>query len=847
LNNITQLMTIFTIIILFTGTISPTLLIQDADAIKSKGTMNPEILSKKVCGAYLCSEIKQDESLIGSDRDEHGCIGSAGYKWNEEIQQCQRPWEHPQDQIIIPENGKQVDIPAPSLLFVQLAELGTFQDKDGKKILTFVDVSPTTVFFSDRPYRETGSVTTEEFVASWGTGYDSFADDPPNAALEIINEIGGPTVFIIELLSATYNPESHIVQYEINILEEATEGLSHYVLFNDIKFPGTFDDSVLFVDGLLDFVKKAGHAFDNAGHLVDKGIDVAKNVDLGDESAKLAKKGLDEVKKGDISIKREVEKGTDAVNKELAPLQKAEDYVKSKTIDPITGEVITIITPVITTSNDVFCEVGKKVAGELGCAIGTQYSMQQIGTLMGALTRSDITNSLSSNILPYANAIKDVFASHESNDGIALAVSYNVFTAQDANIKKDFMTFMHGFRDNPAMTKAYDADNFCGFSNEGYFKNILYPYFSYNLQHEFYDTLYDNFESGMSISEVKDDLDKTLNDKVKAVTLYSLIQQRDVCNDQPWDLYSLIYDSIDDKYKDNLVASTRDGETTLPQKSPNIWELRVEAAEKIAAHAQQVLNDLRFSPPTRPTSFDTTENGQQAPIHLTSVSAPIVNTFFHNSGKQTTEYQAALREAQQAADEASQWAARAVEFKEAYAELEYTQASFGLVEEAVSYETSVTSVVEKRISIQSEASSDIEVTYNIRYDKLVDDIESSVGDEAESELNSFEENSITAMDQFEDDIIGYDQEESVNEDLGTYDEWDTYDEWIENGRDVDWDELDISELNLEANPSFKLDDMMNAMMDNAILDATDQIIGRSIQEAAVDEIVAQAAKIERVP
>lgn len=29
----------------------------------------------------------------GSDRDAHGCIGSAGYAWCEGTGQCERPWE----------------------------------------------------------------------------------------------------------------------------------------------------------------------------------------------------------------------------------------------------------------------------------------------------------------------------------------------------------------------------------------------------------------------------------------------------------------------------------------------------------------------------------------------------------------------------------------------------------------------------------------------------------------------------------------------------------------------------------------------------------------------------------
>lgn len=34
-----------------------------------------------------------EEQLVGNDKDEHGCIGSAGYEWNETEQKCMRPWE----------------------------------------------------------------------------------------------------------------------------------------------------------------------------------------------------------------------------------------------------------------------------------------------------------------------------------------------------------------------------------------------------------------------------------------------------------------------------------------------------------------------------------------------------------------------------------------------------------------------------------------------------------------------------------------------------------------------------------------------------------------------------------
>jgi hypothetical protein len=36
---------------------------------------------------------EMEEQLLGGDRDEHGCIPSAGYSWCEAKQKCIRPWE----------------------------------------------------------------------------------------------------------------------------------------------------------------------------------------------------------------------------------------------------------------------------------------------------------------------------------------------------------------------------------------------------------------------------------------------------------------------------------------------------------------------------------------------------------------------------------------------------------------------------------------------------------------------------------------------------------------------------------------------------------------------------------
>lgn len=70
-------------------------------------------------------------------------------------------------------------------LFVQSAESMSF-DQDTNK-LTLKNVSPVTVFFTDRPERIAGNMKTSAFVPFWSEGKDSFKSDPPNADISIVD------------------------------------------------------------------------------------------------------------------------------------------------------------------------------------------------------------------------------------------------------------------------------------------------------------------------------------------------------------------------------------------------------------------------------------------------------------------------------------------------------------------------------------------------------------------------------------------------------------------------------------------------------------------------------------
>ena len=60
--------------------------------------------------------------------------------------------------------------PAPTLLFVQTAEEGTLAELDGDATayrLTLRRVAPRAVYFTDRPYRTSGTMSNEALAAAW--------------------------------------------------------------------------------------------------------------------------------------------------------------------------------------------------------------------------------------------------------------------------------------------------------------------------------------------------------------------------------------------------------------------------------------------------------------------------------------------------------------------------------------------------------------------------------------------------------------------------------------------------------------------------------------------------------
>ena len=110
---------------------------------------------------------------------------------------------------------KQIDqLQAEESMFVQTAE-GIASDGS---TLTLRGVTASTLYFSDRPKRVVGHMTTADFVDLWGVGDNSFETDPPNAVLAFVEPgeaVPGDAVVVI---SAPRLGDAEL-SYAIKVLE----------------------------------------------------------------------------------------------------------------------------------------------------------------------------------------------------------------------------------------------------------------------------------------------------------------------------------------------------------------------------------------------------------------------------------------------------------------------------------------------------------------------------------------------------------------------------------------------------------------------------------------------------
>jgi hypothetical protein len=101
------------------------------------------------------------------------------------------------------------------------------------KQLTLKDANPDIIWFCDRPVRQAGHLDIESLIALATEGGDSFATNPPNAALSTTDANGEVTSTIVTLLAKPLLQGDDVI-YQIELLEG--------------ELPASGDRVLLFID-----------------------------------------------------------------------------------------------------------------------------------------------------------------------------------------------------------------------------------------------------------------------------------------------------------------------------------------------------------------------------------------------------------------------------------------------------------------------------------------------------------------------------------------------------------------------------------------------------------------------
>jgi len=75
-----------------------------------------------------------------------------------------------------------------------------------------------TLFFSDRPQRVVGHLTSKKFISEWGKGENSFAADPPNAVVSFLEDGDALPEEVIVVLRDPQLVENTLT-YKVEVLE----------------------------------------------------------------------------------------------------------------------------------------------------------------------------------------------------------------------------------------------------------------------------------------------------------------------------------------------------------------------------------------------------------------------------------------------------------------------------------------------------------------------------------------------------------------------------------------------------------------------------------------------------
>ena len=132
-----------------------------------------------------------------------------------------------------PDAKKDSDV---NLLFVQTAKAATLKKlgQRGYYTLKLYGINPYLIYYSERPKRESGTASVENFIKAWSTGENNFQMDNPNVLLSaaMIDNVTnkGSTFYLMTCSTPHYDIQKSTLSYVVKPLPK------HELLFEYIKF-----------------------------------------------------------------------------------------------------------------------------------------------------------------------------------------------------------------------------------------------------------------------------------------------------------------------------------------------------------------------------------------------------------------------------------------------------------------------------------------------------------------------------------------------------------------------------------------------------------------------------------
>lgn len=175
--------------------------------------------------------------------------------------------------------GDAPDATGTEFLFVQTFGSGSLAAAEGDRgtlLLTADHLAGQTLFFSDRPARTVGMVSTERFLGASGSGGLDFTPaDPPNAALVFANEDGSADqVAIVELIDPRYDAAAGQVTYTVKLLDDTStvDMTLEQTTLTAAGGPVDFGAASLFIDDCPDGEVYCSTSVDNTVNVYNSGF-----------------------------------------------------------------------------------------------------------------------------------------------------------------------------------------------------------------------------------------------------------------------------------------------------------------------------------------------------------------------------------------------------------------------------------------------------------------------------------------------------------------------------------------------------------------------------------------------